>query len=111
MIAELVEDAEGSRDHLSSLPAYAKSEGNGLILRRRPHDCESAGLAVTCIDTHESVGYEPDWLLSDVEDLRAKTNDFTVIASPSIVSRIGICACCAGSKRGRGAPDSPNLLC
>lgn len=66
-------DTDGSR-------LGALLEGEQLHLRSEPDNPANERAQLICVDSGEPVGYVPDWLLTDIEELQAKTNQLEIIA-------------------------------
>ncbi|MFD4293633.1 hypothetical protein ACFWQG_10475 [Rhodococcus sp. NPDC058532] len=66
-------DADGAR--LACL-----EDGQRLQLRADPTNPANERAQLICIGSGEPVGYVPDWLLTDLEDLQARSNELEIIA-------------------------------
>lgn len=66
-------DTDGSR-------LGALRDGEQLHLRPEPDNPANERAQLICADSGEPVGYVPDWLLTDIEELQAKTNQLEIIA-------------------------------
>lgn len=56
------------------------ADGQHLQLRSEPDNPVNERAQLICVTSGEPVGYVPDWLLADLEDLRARSSSFEVIA-------------------------------
>jgi len=74
-LASGVRHVANSGDNLSRLVA-----GTGLRLVAEPDNPRNARAQLVCVDGGAPVGYVPDWLLDDLEDLRSRASRFEVIA-------------------------------
>lgn len=66
-------DADGSR--LAGIEA-----GQRLKLRSEPDNPVNERAQLICVGSGEPVGYVPDWLLTDLEDLQVRSSDLEIIA-------------------------------
>ncbi|NLE78069.1 MAG: hypothetical protein GX610_00530 [Rhodococcus sp.] len=74
-LASGVRYVEGSAARLSTI-----QPGQHLQLRAEPDNPVNARAQLICVASGEPVGYVPDWLLTDLEDLQSRSNTFVVIA-------------------------------
>lgn len=66
-------DADGTR--LARL-----KDGQRLRLRAEPDNPVNERAQLICVGSGEPVGYVPDWLLTDLADLRARSHEFDIVA-------------------------------
>ncbi|MBM4474050.1 hypothetical protein GS456_01075 [Rhodococcus hoagii] len=66
-------DADGSR-------LACVEDGQGLQLRAEPDNPVNERAQLICAGTGEPVGYVPDWLLTDLEDLQARASELEIVA-------------------------------
>ncbi|WP_182347125.1 HIRAN domain-containing protein [Tomitella gaofuii] len=55
-------------------------EGQRLRLRPEPTNEVNERAQLICVDSGEPVGYVPDWLLADLEDLQARASSLDIFA-------------------------------
>ena len=55
-------------------------DNDRLQLRAEPDNPENERAQLICVDGGEAVGYVPDWLLTDLEDLHAKADALEIFA-------------------------------
>ena len=66
-------DADGT--HLARV-----RDGDRLRLRPEPDNPKNGRAQLVCVASGAAVGYVPDWLLNDLEDLQARVDELSVIA-------------------------------
>ncbi|MFF2087489.1 HIRAN domain-containing protein [Nocardia sp. NPDC058176] len=55
-------------------------DGQQLHLRPAPDNPVNARAQLICVESGEAVGYVPDWLLADLEELQARSSEFKIFA-------------------------------
>lgn len=74
-LASGVRHIEGSSERLSSI-----KPGDRLFLRASPENPVNKRAQLICVTSGDPVGYVPDWLLDDLENLQARSSNLNVIA-------------------------------